>query len=83
MMGYYGNGMMLGGFGIVMTVLFALLIALVVVLVVTAVRKASGHEHAAPPQPPADRPLEELRMRYAKGEVTKEEYEEMRKTLIQ
>jgi putative membrane protein len=83
MMEYYGNGMMLGGFGIVTMVVFALLIALVVVLIVSAVRKASGHDHADPLHPPTDRPLEELRMRYAKGEISKEEYDEMRKTLIQ
>ncbi len=82
MMGYYGSNMMFGGLGIAMMIFYVLVIALVVVLVIVAVRKLSSHDQQPPTQPPVDRSMEEARLRYAKGEITKEEYEEIRKTLV-
>lgn len=82
MMGYYGNDFMFGGFGIAMIVLYILVIALVVVLVVLAIRRVSSHDQRPPSQYQGDQSMEAARMRYAKGEISKEEYEEICKTLI-
>jgi putative membrane protein len=66
---------------------FLLVVALVAWLIVTLVRRGRHyHRAAAAPEsaaalPKADDPLEVLRMRYARGEVTKEQYDAIREDL--
>jgi len=88
----YG-GMMGGGnwfYGLLLFAFMALILVGIVLLVIWAVRTMSvGHGvgapgQAGPQQPPA--PLQDeacaiARKRYAAGEITKEQYEEMCKTL--
>ncbi len=76
-----GNGMMGGGMGIWMLlgiVFWILLIVGIVLLVVWVVQKAMGGG--------ADRleesALEILKKRYARGEISKEEYEEKKRDLL-
>ena len=70
MMGY---GMM-GGFGLIGLFFNALLIAGIVVLVVWAVKRLSGSGS----QPSgAQSPRELLQTRYARGELTREQYQQM------
>ena len=85
--GYGGYGNMMDGYGGLMFGFFALLVLVgIVVLVIWAVRTMGGSgSHHAPQGPPAVRPLDDAcsiaRTRYAKGEITKEQYEEMCSTL--
>ena len=70
MMGY---GMM-GGFGLIGLLFNALIIAGVVVLVVWAVRRMStSGNHLAGGQSPRDI----VQARYARGEITREQYQQM------
>jgi putative membrane protein len=69
--GSYGWGMGLGW--IYMVVLWALVITAVVYLVKFVERKSADVWH--------ETPLEALKRRYAKGEITKEEFEGMKKDL--
>ena len=65
------------GFEIVHIIFWALLVAAIVWLVVWLVRAPHHgvfHEHVAPPPPSEDAALREARMRYARGEMTREEY---------
>ena len=66
---YYGHG------GVFMWLLFLALVAVVIFLVVRT-SKLSGQA-----QPPAETPLDILKKRYAKGEITKEEYDRMKNEL--
>jgi putative membrane protein len=69
-----GWGWMLGGW-IMMLVFWGLVIAGIIVLVrVLTNRNVSG-------QASLDNALEILRRRYAAGEITKEQFEEMKRTL--
>lgn len=83
MRGYGGYGGMMGGFGfspigmIFSLVFWALLIGGAVWLVVTLARGASTGAASATGQTP----LDILKVRYAKGEVTKEQFEEMKHNL--
>jgi putative membrane protein len=64
-----------------------LFIALVVVLIVVGVSSRGRNERTYTSQPGqgvaggSEDPLEILRQRYARGEITREEYEEMRDVL--
>jgi len=86
--GYDGYGPMMGGGtwvgDIVMLVLWLALIVGFVVLVVWAVRTIAasmrGESHTAPPtpqEPLIDGACDIARKRYASGEITKEQYEEI------
>ena len=79
--GGWHHGMMGGGgwfFGpIMMVVFFALLIGAVMIIA----RMIGPNRHAGDGGEPVDRALGILRERFAKGEITKEEFEEARKTL--
>jgi putative membrane protein len=66
---YYGHG------GVFMGLLFLVLVAVVIFLVVRT-SKLSG-----PAPPHVETPLDILKKRYAKGEITKEEYDRVKQEL--
>ena len=68
------------GWGIVMVLFWALIIGGVALLVVWLIQQA-GPATAGPP-PSEGRALEILQERYARGEITREEYERMRQDLV-
>lgn len=85
--GYGGYGMM-GGYGGWLFLFFGLLVLVgVVLLVIWAVRMMSGpgRDHMAPPMTPPTSSTDDAcsiaKVRYAKGEITKDQYEEICKTL--
>jgi putative membrane protein len=95
MMGGYGRGyggyndMMGGGLGGILFFAFGLLILVgIVLLIVWAVRTMSGgHSQSGPGAPPMQMPPQQdeacsiARKRFASGEITKEQYEEICKSL--
>ena len=88
MMGYgygYGPYGMMGGWGWLVSLFFGLIVLVgIVLLVIWAVRAMSGQSHhpmSPPPGPKSDEACEIARVRYAKGEITKEQYDEICKTL--
>jgi putative membrane protein len=66
----YGFG---GGF---MWLIFLALIVFVVYISIIQARKSGGSG-----RPPQETPLDVLKKRYAKGEITKEEFERLKKDL--
>ncbi len=73
-------------FGIIMMVFWVALIALVVYLVVHAYSHGSHAAPAPPPPggpltPPPGEPMDIARRRFAAGEITKEQLEEIEETL--
>jgi putative membrane protein len=75
-----GNGMMDGGMGIWMllgTVFWILLIVGIVLLVVWVAQKVMGGGAGR-----TESVLEILKKRYARGEISKEEYEEKKRDLL-
>lgn len=92
MMYGYGYGPMMGYgggwvFGLLMILFWLMVLVGFIVLVVWAVRHSGSTTRNQPPtpsapQPPArDEACDIARTRYAKGEITKEEYEAICKTL--
>ncbi|GGM22660.1 SHOCT domain-containing protein [Deinococcus aerophilus] len=78
MMDYgYGYGMGAGVFGWIGMALFLGLLILGVVLLV----RALSHQTRTSNQPPHDRALGIARERYARGELTKEQYEQLQRDL--
>ncbi len=77
MMGGFGFGGMLFG-GLLMLAFWVLIIGGAVWWVVTLARGTATNAH---PPGSAQTPLEILRMRYAKGEITKEQFDEMKRDL--
>jgi putative membrane protein len=76
MMGWGGG--MFGGIGMIF------FWGVVIVLVVLLVRGfAGGWPSASQPRQPGSTALDILKERYAKGEISKEEYEERKKTLTE
>ncbi len=80
MMGF-GFGMF--GIGMLLMILFwVLIIGGAVWLVMTLVRGSQGHSASLTPTTPAGQtPLDVLKARYAKGEITKEQFEAMKHDL--
>jgi len=79
MMGWGGYGYGYGGWwGLVMVLFWVLVIAGIVALVVWLVRQEQGQRGPAGGE---DRALATLRERYARGEITQEQFEQMRRTL--
>ncbi len=69
----YGWGM---GFGWIFMILFWALVILGVVYIVRALSRKAGRSG------PEETPLDILKKRYAKGEITKEEFERMKDDLM-
>jgi len=78
----YSGGMMNGMFnplgGWLSLLVGAILIGGIVLVVASLVR---SNNVMAPSTPPRETPLDILKARYAKGEITKEQYDQMRKAL--
>lgn len=74
-MGCWGHMMNYGFGGIFMWIIFLIVIGVAVYLVVQAT-KSKG-----PESPYRETPMEILKKRYAKGEITKEEFDKMKKDL--
>jgi putative membrane protein len=68
--------------GLIALLLFVALIVVLIVVAVSAGRNRGQSVQSAPrPAAGSDDPLEILRRRYAKGEITREEYQSMREDL--
>jgi uncharacterized membrane protein len=94
---YNGYGMMGGGWlgALAMLVIGLIVVAVVVLLVVWAVRSSGGHHHqagpvvgasgmpatGATPQVSHDEAVQVARRRYAAGEISKDQFDEMMKAL--
>jgi putative membrane protein len=78
MMGGFGFGPMWMFGGLFSLVFWALLIGLAVWLIVSATR---GDRTRVVASGPAPSPLDILKVRYAKGEINKEQYEETKRDL--
>ena len=77
MMGYYGYGMM-GGFSWIGMIFNIVILIGIVVLIVWAVNRfSSGWNQSAKNQSPRDI----LQARYTRGEITREQYQQMMKDL--
>lgn len=76
----YGDPMGWGGW-VAMTLGTLFWIALIALVVVGAMRWAKGPQTFQSSQPPEDRAIEILRQRYARGEISREEFERMRDEL--
>ena len=88
--GHGGGNPMMGGFGLLALLFGVVVVVIVVLLVLWAVRASGPHHqaqqspHPVPPQPvapPKEDPCEIARLRYARGEIKKKEYEEICRTL--
>ncbi len=86
--GGYGWGMMgpgmMGGWGFPFMGGLGMLLFWLLVIggVVWLVQSARGSSPSGAGTPAADSPLDILKRRYARGEITKEQFEEMRQTLV-
>jgi putative membrane protein len=80
--GYGGYGSMMGGWGEWLFLLFGLIaLAGIVLLVVWAMRSMSGSGQHLQTPPRGDEACAIARTRFAKGEITKEQYDEICKAL--
>ena len=77
---HHGHGWPMGGFWILGVVFWALCIAAVVILVLSLVRRTGYHRSWTGGEPDA---LEIAKRRYARGEISKEQYEQLKKDLTQ
>jgi putative membrane protein len=77
--GMMGPGMM-GGFGIIGPVLTSLFVVLLVAGIVWLIQ-SMGKPGTQPPPPASETPLDILNRRYASGEITKKQYQEMKRDL--
>jgi putative membrane protein len=73
--GNFGFGMMSGFGGIFMILFWIVIIGLGIWLIVSLVSRTNS------PQPPTESALDILKKRYARGEITKEQFDEMRHDL--
>lgn len=77
--GNFGFGMMTGFGGIFMILFWVAIIALVVWLISSLVSRSNSQTSSG--LPPAESALDILKKRYARGEITKEQFDEMRRDL--
>jgi len=68
-----------GGFGMIFSFIFFVLIIVGVILMVVWIVKRAGYSST---DKISNKSLEILKERYAKGEINKEQYENMKKELI-
>ncbi|WP_106450788.1 SHOCT domain-containing protein [Trichococcus alkaliphilus] len=78
MMNYYGYNMM-GGWGIFLMII--LLVILIVIIVYAVMKLVQGGSNAGTTSNGRDEALEILNQRYAKGELSDEEYQQKKKIL--
>ena len=71
---FWGGGLWFGW------VFWVAIIALIIYLVVNQGNK-NRHVHLPPSYPHQDSPIDILKRRYAKGEITKEQFDQMKKDL--
>lgn len=76
MMHGFGNSMFLGG-GIFMFIFWILII----VLIVSILKGSFIGDHRNSRQNKSETPMEILKIRYAKGEITKEQYQDMKEKI--
>lgn len=76
--GFYGGG--LGWIGMIFGFIFFILIVIGIIFLIVWLVKRSNHPGAE--NRAESKALEILKERYAKGELTKEQYESMKKELI-
>ena len=82
MMGdYFGGGYGFGGFGFFFMILFWGLIIWAIIAGVRMLSNSHGHQGACCGGSKGDEAQKVLRERYAKGEITKEQFEQMKKDL--
>ena len=75
MMGFGG----FGGIGMIFGFIFFILIVIGVIFLIIWLVKRSGYSTT---EKPSTKSIEVLKERYAKGELTKEQYENMKKDLL-
>lgn len=76
-----GARSMMVGLGALGSAIFTLIIAIVVILILMSIGLAILERTPSRHITPADDALRTLKLRYAKGEITKEQFLEMKKTL--
>ena len=76
-----GARTLMTGLGALGTAIFTLIIALIVILILMAIGLAFLERTPSRQITPVDEALRTLKLRYAKGEITKEQFLEMKKTL--
>lgn len=84
--GYTGSHMWGGGWMFMGPLTMVLFLAALIAAIVVVVRLASGRSSSQSPQErgrPTESPLDILKMRYARGEITQAEFEEMRRVLTE
>ncbi len=69
------------GLGSLGSAIFGLIIAIVIILILMAIGLAILERTPSRHLTVADESLRALKLRYAKGEITKEQFQEMKKTL--
>lgn len=69
------------GLGALGSAIFSLVIVIVIILILAAIALAILERTQSRHVTPADEALRALKLRYAKGEITKEQFLEMKKTL--
>lgn len=77
---YFGGGYgLMGGLGFILMILFW---GLIIWAIIAGVKMMSnGHSHSCCGESKKDNAATLLRERYAKGEITKEQFEQMKKDL--
>jgi putative membrane protein len=83
MEGNFGYGMMNGFGGIIPIILTMLFRAVIIALGVLLISGLVSCTNSQPPTnlPPGESPMDILKKRYARGEITKEQFDEMRRDL--
>ncbi|MBI4734391.1 MAG: SHOCT domain-containing protein [Rubrobacteridae bacterium] len=78
--GWYAGA---SGIGLILSLLFLLLIIAGTGLLIWWIVRQSSMTRYAPPEQPSNRAVNTLNERYAKGEISKEEYEERKRVLTE